>query len=103
MRDLPATFRALAEQFGGDTDLSATPTLEDVHRFVAAHVARLLDQNPAMLMSILYRIDVPEHSVQAVMRHARHEAIPEELAKLIVARQLEKMEMRRRRRNAERT
>ena len=74
---------------------SGTPTLEEVRQFVKTNVERLLDQNPGMLMSILYRIDVPESQVQDVLRRVGHGEIPDRLTDLIVERQLQKVHLRR--------
>lgn len=101
MTDLPALFRVLADRFGEEVEAERRPTLEDVRRFVSGRIAVLLDRNPGFLMSILYRIDVPEEQVRAAFRHERTEAIPDRLAELIVTRQLEKLETRRLYRNHE--
>jgi hypothetical protein len=74
---------------------SGTLTLDEVKQFVKAHVVRLLDQNPGMLMSILYRIDVPESQVQDVLRRVGHDEIPDRLTDLIVERELQKVHLRR--------
>ncbi len=103
MSDVPATYRMLAAHYGNETegaDMTGRITLEEVRRFVAEHVARLLDRNPELLMSILYRIDVAEEEVRSVLARARREDIPQQLADLIVERQLEKAAMRRRYRSA---
>ena len=95
--NLPELYRQLAGSFE-DAPLEAPPgalTLEEVKDFVKTHVERLLDTNPGLLMSILYRIDVAEADVQEVMRSARVDEIADHLADLIVRRQLQKLELRR--------
>ena len=95
MSDAPEIYRALDRQFGGSSELQPGITLEDVRRYVHSHVARLLDENPGLLMSILYRIDVAESDVQHVLENSRHEVIPERLADLIMKRQVDKLRTRR--------
>jgi hypothetical protein len=99
MTELPELYRHIAGRFD---DASGNPaefefmTMEDVRLFVRNHVARLLDHNPAMLMSILYRIDVSEAQVQNVLKLAGHDEISDRLAELIIDRQLQKLRLRRR-------
>ena len=96
--ELPDAFHALARTFGADHESEAQdtrPTMEEVHAFVSTHVARLLDQNPGMLMSILYRIDVPEPKVRHVFESEPHPVIVDRLTALIIERQLEKVRLRR--------
>ncbi|MDX1546093.1 MAG: hypothetical protein R3247_03850 [Rhodothermales bacterium] len=92
---LPDAARALAEAFGGPAP-AAQATLADVRRYVEAHVARLLDANPALLMHVLYRVDVAERDVRRVFDEAPPGEIARRLADLLVARQLVKLETRRR-------
>lgn len=102
--ELPDALNALARSFGADQEPAAPdsrPTMEEVHSFVSTHVARLLDQNPGMLMSILYRIDVPERNVRHVLESAPPSVIVDRLTALIIERQLEKVRLRRRFREQE--
>lgn len=70
--------------------------LEELRRWLAAQVAHLLDRQPGLLMSHLYRIDVPEPAVQAVLQEAPPADIPWRLADLMIVRQRQKIETRRR-------
>lgn len=96
---LPETLAALSHTFA----LSVPPSadLDAVRRFLVARVAELLDRNPAMLMSILYRVDVAERDVKRVLAEGSPEAIPGELADLLIERQLQKLYLRRKYRAAE--
>lgn len=93
--ELPDIYRALGDQLGGAPELEPGMTMADVRHFVRGQIIRLLDENPAFLMSILYRIDVAESDVQDVLASCRHEVIPDRLADLIIERQLEKLRIRR--------
>ncbi len=100
---LPETLSALSRAFGpARTDpVASTITMDDVRRFLVEKITPLLDRNPARLMTILYRIDVAEPTVQQVLATAPAEAIPAALADLIIERQLQKIRIRRRYRQAE--
>ena len=54
--------------------------------WIAERVADLLDRDPELLFSYLYRLDVPESSVDRVIRSAGEE-VAYQLAELILRRQ----------------
>ena len=94
---LPEAVAALAAAFATEATLAERrPTLEDVRRYVEAHVAALLDRNPALLMHVLYRVDVAEGDVQRVFSEAPPSTVAEQLADLLIERQLQKLHTRRR-------
>lgn len=93
--ELPEALNALESSFGEMLPAQAEHiTIEEVHAFVAAHVARLLDQNPGLLMSILYRIDVSEARVRHVLESEPPDVMVDRLAELIIERQLQKVRLR---------
>ncbi len=69
------------------------PELEDVIKALATRVAEMLDKEPELLFSTLYRLDVLEPKINAVL-HSSSEAPAYGLARLIVERQLEKAKTR---------
>lgn len=90
----------LAGQFGEepheeDRPVSARLSLEEVRVYVTGQVSRLLKNNPALLMSILYRVDVSERDVQNVLAYSQPSEIPAELADLLIQRQMQKIRIRR--------
>ena len=102
--DLPETLHALAASFGpaeASTPSEESLTMEHVRHFVAVHVARLLDENPGLLMSILYRIDVAEPKVRHILECEPPLEIVDRLTTLIIERQLKKEKIRRRHREQE--
>ncbi len=102
--DLPETVATLSAAFGLDERNLPSPieqlTLKDVHAFVAVHVERLLQHNRGRLMSILYRIDVAEPRVRHVLEYEPHESLAAAITDLIIERQLQKLQTRRRYRDA---
>ena len=91
----------LARTFGLDEQparLSASPTLSwaAVRRFLIERIERLLDGNLALLMSLLYRVDVRERDVQRVLAESPPDRLPADLTDLIIERLLEKIRLRRR-------
>ena len=94
-------FAVLSQTFSLDAlapDLPASqrPTLEDVRQFLIRRIGRLLSEQPALLMSLLYRIDVREPDVQRVLAESPPGRLPADLADLVIERQLAKARMRRR-------
>jgi hypothetical protein len=73
----------------------AEAPMEALRRYLSACIRTLLDQQPALLMSLLYRIDVAERDVKAALTQPDHRSIPDTLAELCIARQLQKLHFRR--------
>lgn len=72
-------------------DLAATPT-DDVEAFLdvlAMRVQYEMDFNLEHFFSLLYRLDIEEKSIKAVLK--TQDNIPKKIAVLIYERQLEKM------------
>ena len=59
---------------------------------LAQRVAYFLDHEPGLLFSTLYRLDVLEHKINAMMKSSEDTALG--LARLIVERQKEKLKTR---------
>ncbi len=72
-----------------------TPTLEEVKAYLRHHLSELLDRNPQRLMSVLYRIDVAERDVHHAFETAAQGALVDVLVELVIQRQLQKVETRR--------
>jgi len=71
-------------------------SLDDVRAYLVDRIAALLDANPALLLSILYRIDVAERDVKEVFSDVAPPEMPGRLADLIIERQVQKMRIRQR-------
>jgi hypothetical protein len=69
------------------------PHLEELIRTLAERIAYMLDKEPELLFSTLYRLDVLEHKISAVL-NSPSEDPAHGLARLIVERQLEKLKTR---------
>lgn len=69
------------------------PGLEALIRQLAERIAYMLDKEPELLFSTLYRLDVLEHKINAVLQSGTEEPAYG-LARLIVERQLEKHKTR---------
>ena len=90
----PEAATALTTAFALPEDASAS--LGALRRLLTAKIAELLDRNPAWLMHVLYRVDVAEARVKAVFAEAAPDEIAPRLADLLIERQLQKIEYRRR-------
>lgn len=95
---LPEVIKAVQDSFVSDSSNLAYDhevlTLEDVRRFVGGRVEVLLQRNPALLMSIIYRIDVLERKVRSAFEGPAGDAMIARITDLIIERQLEKVRMR---------
>jgi hypothetical protein len=92
--------QAFAASFGVEPEEALieteTPTLDEVRRFLIPRITDLLDHNPSLLMHILYRVDVAERDVKHVFAESQTDAIPADLANLLIERQLRKLRFRKR-------
>ncbi len=86
--------RTLTRAFQTEDAVLAGKSMAEVHAFLTEQIARVLDRNPAQLMSILYRIDVREHNVKTAIATAPAGELAARLATLIINRQLEKLKYR---------
>jgi hypothetical protein len=77
-----------------DTAVQADNLLQRVRAQLVERIIQLLNTNPERLMAILYRIDVNEARVNHIFAHALPPDIPEEIADLVIERQLAKAETR---------
>ncbi len=58
---------------------------------IQERVIDLLDQDPALLFSYMYRLDVLESKIQFALKHQKHIPTDEALAKLILERHLQRV------------
>lgn len=81
----------MIESEQGDSHRDFTPFFEAI----SERVAYFLDQDPDLLMSYLYRLDVDEARVRDVMRINDPSRIIRGIAKLIFDRQIERLRTKR--------
>ncbi len=89
--------RVIATQFDLDVDTGdeTTPLPADgIRGALIARIVTLLDRDPERLMHILYRVDVDEGRVQAILHDLPPAEMAPALADLIIERQLAKAETR---------
>jgi hypothetical protein len=70
--------------------------LEEFRKYLTEKMRDLLDKNYNLLINTLYRIDISEKKLAELFSSKNKESIPERLADLIIERQIEKIEFRRR-------
>ncbi|NBC15747.1 MAG: hypothetical protein GVY18_00350 [Bacteroidetes bacterium] len=97
--DPTTALRPLADALGADVP-DAPLTLDDVRRYLEQQVRRLLDRHPERLMHVLYRVDVDERAVMRLMAESPPGQLARDLAELLLQRHLQKLETRRRYRDA---
>lgn len=86
----------LSDPATGSLEATEKLTYEHFRDLLAGRIRTLLERRRELLFSILYRIDVSERAVKSVIASAATEDIPHHLADLVIERQLQKMETRRR-------
>lgn len=70
--------------------------LEEFRKYLTEKMKDMLDKNYNLLINTLYRIDISEKKLSELFSSKNKESIPEKLADLIIERQIEKIEFRRR-------
>lgn len=77
-----------------DLDLDDHDAYRRIREQVLNRIIELLTRNPEKLMAILYRIDVPEPAVASIFATALPPDVPDQLADLVMERQLAKARTR---------
>jgi hypothetical protein len=87
---------ALTEILKKDLGLAVSPklSLEEVRATVTTHINHLINTDFEKLVSLLYRIDVSESKMRAVLQLKEGEDSAVYIADLIIERQLQKIESR---------
>lgn len=70
--------------------------LEEFRKYLTEKMKDMLDKNYNLLINTLYRIDISEKKLSELFSSKNKESIPEKLSDLIIERQIEKIEFRRR-------
>lgn len=78
----------------GTNDLEQAHNLQDLQNKVAQAVLYLLQQDLNRLLNILYRIDVDERQVKQAMLLPTEAKVAEQIARLIIKRELQKAQTR---------
>lgn len=70
--------------------------LEEFRKYLTEKMRNLLDKNYNLLINTLYRIDISEKKLAELFSSRNKDLIPEKLADLIIERQIEKINFRKR-------
>ncbi len=70
--------------------------IEEFRKYLTEKMRDMLDKNYNLLINTLYRIDISEKKLAGLFSSKNKESIPEKLADLIIERQIQKIEFRRR-------
>jgi hypothetical protein len=89
----PDLVRALVTACGLPAQRPAA-SLDDLRRVLAARIADLLQSNRALLLGILFRIDVPEEGVIRAFTDVPPDHLPAVLAEMMIERQWQKLLIR---------
>ncbi len=70
--------------------------LEEFRKYLTEKMKDMLENNYNLLINTLYRIDISEKKLSELFSSRNKESIPEKLADLIIERQIEKINFRKR-------
>jgi len=70
--------------------------LEEFRKYFTEKMKDMLDKNYNLLINTLYRIDISEKKLAELFAAKNKESIPQKLAELIIERQIEKINFRKR-------
>ena len=70
--------------------------LEEFRKYLTEKMKDMLDKNYNLLINTLYRIDISEKKLAELFSNKNKEHIPEKIADLIIERQIEKINYRKR-------
>ena len=70
--------------------------LEEFRNYLTEKIKDMLDKNYNLLINTLYRIDISEKKLAELFSAKNKESIPQKLADLIIERQIEKINFRKR-------
>lgn len=97
-KHIEATAIDLFQQFDIEGNASKLPEEDDpfavLRSIIAEKIRYLIDKEPERFKYVLYRIDVAEARVQQVLANYPLTEAAEQIAELIIARQLEKVKTR---------
>jgi hypothetical protein len=74
---------------------SEIPGLDELHQILTGTIGELLDKDFNRLLNILYRIDISESRVAKALHTEDPGNVASELARLVIERELQKVETRR--------
>lgn len=97
--DIKSLQKIVSTDFIKDDDTSLIPDndferLEEFKKYLIEKLTDMLDNNFNLLVNILYRIDISEQKLAELFGGRNRENIPERLADLIIERQLQKIQFR---------
>ncbi|MCX2743958.1 hypothetical protein OO013_08780 [Mangrovivirga sp. M17] len=96
LRDLSKLLRKDLAMDASQINLKKQYSLEKLHDILSEQIERLLDEDPAYLVNLLYRIDVPEIKFKRALEAPGMMAKSEQLASMVIERELKKIETRKR-------
>jgi hypothetical protein len=77
-----------------DITMSTTSSMQELKQKLSAHINHLISHDFEKLVFYLYRIDVNESKMRAILDNRQYENAGDLIADLIIERQLQKIEAR---------
>lgn len=97
--DIKSLQKFVSKDFLIDDDTSLIPNsdfekLEEFKKYLIQRLTDMLDNNFNLLVNTLYRIDISEQKLAELYGNKNKENIPEKLADMIIERQMQKIQFR---------
>jgi hypothetical protein len=97
--DIKSLQKFVSKDFLIDDDTSLIPNsdfekLEEFKKYLIQRLTDMLDNNFNLLVNTLYRIDISEQKLAELFGNKNKENIPEKLADMIIERQMQKIQFR---------
>uniref|UniRef100_A0A7V2ZLI2 Uncharacterized protein n=1 Tax=Ignavibacterium album TaxID=591197 RepID=A0A7V2ZLI2_9BACT len=97
--DIKSLQKFVSKDFLIDEDTSLIPNsdfekLEEFKKYLIQRLTDMLDNNFNLLVNTLYRIDISEQKLAELFGNKNSESIPEKLADMIIERQMQKIQFR---------
>jgi hypothetical protein len=91
---LKETTERLGKGFLSNTRKTKAENFDELHQILAGRILEMLRANLQDLLNLLYRIDIDETRVRQSFRNMSEEDIAADLATLVIQRELQKIEIR---------
>ncbi|MCX8106239.1 MAG: hypothetical protein N3D80_10265 [Ignavibacterium album] len=97
--DIKSLQKFVSKDFLIDEDTSLIPNsdfekLEEFKKYLIQRLNEMLNNNFNLLVNTLYRIDISEQKLAELFGNKNKENIPEKLADMIIERQMQKIQFR---------
>ena len=74
--------------------VKSNPSIQELHKYLTIAIGSMLDREFNKLLNLLYRVDIEESLVAEALRAEKPSEVASELARLVIDREMKKVESR---------